>query len=395
MQPRTILRIGTLALGDVVILYASLFLMLLLRYGGSFYAQFIDSHFMPFTIIFAFWLLIFYISGLYDIRHLHNTLEFVKNLNLTIAVSAALTVLFFYLVPFFGITPKTNLFIFLIIFAILEIWWRKKFNTATTSADPPNKVLLIDGGAAASIDAILSREPYWIAQLGYTIVARTSGEEVAQNPEKLRGLVEAGGINLVVVHRKLKSNPPLARALYELMSKGVEVRDLPNFYELIARKVPLADLEETWFLENVTGRENFYDPLKRVGEFLAAFVLGVVLLPLELVIAVLVKLTSKGPIIYKQTRVGRGGQEFTLYKFRTMKVHNSHAWPGENDARITKIGRILRKAHLDELPQLINIIKGDISVVGPRPDFIDFYKKLEKEIPYYSIRTLIRPELTG
>jgi len=388
-------KVFLLLLGDVISLYASLFLMLFLRYGGNFYVQFQIAHFLPFTIIFAIWIVVFFIAGLYDLRQTRNSLEFAKSLNLTILVNAFLAVLFFYLVPFFGITPKTNLFVFLVIFVLFEVWWRRKFNAAIASSSPQNKVLLVGGHGAKPINDIVVNDPQWLAQLGYEVLDMIGEEEASRDPERLRATVKSKSINSIVVPRKLKNNPQLAKVLYGLMSEGVEVCDLPNFYELIARKVPLADLEETWFLENLSADQKFYEPLKRAAEFFAALLLFTALLPLQAIIALLIKLTSAGPVIYKQPRIGQHGRTFILYKFRTMKVHNEHFWPEENDTRITKVGRFLRKAHLDEWPQLINILKGDISVVGPRPDFVDFYKKLEKEIPYYAIRMIIRPGLTG
>lgn len=395
VMSKTTLRITALVLGDIIALYASLFIMLTLRYGGGFYAQFTEWHFSPFTVVFAFWIFIFYISGLYDLRHIRNTLEFVKNLNLTIAVSAAITIMLFYLVPTLGITPKTNLFLFLAAFAIIETLWRRKFNAVTSSAEPPNRVLIVNGKTAEKINGMKSSSPGWIEQLGYKIVKTADEEEISRDPSKLPEMAAADKINIIVIPRYLKNNQKLATVLYGMLKDGIEIRDLPSFYELITRRVPLGDLEEAWFLENLTVRQKFYDPLKRAGEFLAAFIAGLVLLPLELLLTILVKLSSRGPAIYKQNRVGQRGRVFTLYKFRTMKKHDKDYWPDENDARITAAGKILRKTHLDELPQLLNILLGDISIVGPRPDFVDFYEKLEKEIPYYSVRTLVRPGLTG
>lgn len=192
-------------------------------------------------------------------------------------------------------------------------------------------------------------------------------------------------------------------ALFELFAKGIPVMDLPNFYENVMRKVPLDDLEETWFLENIGSVAQLYDPLKRAWEFVAALVIGIILLPIDLIIAILVLLTSRGPIIYQQTRVGQNGRNFTLYKFRSMIAlapdgsaeTSGAAWATKGDARTTPIGKFLRASHLDELPQLWNILRGDISFVGPRPERPEWVSKLEKQIPYYETRLLIKPGVTG
>jgi exopolysaccharide biosynthesis polyprenyl glycosylphosphotransferase len=205
-------------------------------------------------------------------------------------------------------------------------------------------------------------------------------------------------VNLIVISHNLKHEPALVAVLYELFASGIIVTDLVSLYELILRKVPLSGIQETWFLENIAREVSFYDPLKRASEFVGALALGIILLPFEILIALLVAITSRGPIIYKQVRVGEGGKEFTLYKFRSMRVDAEKSgaqWAVKNDTRTTPIGGILRASHLDELPQLWNIIRGDLSFVGPRPERPEFVKKLEERIPYYEARFFIKPGVTG
>lgn len=397
------LKVFSLLAGDILALYATLFAVLVLRYGGNFYDQFIDLHFLPFTIIFATWLVIFYIAGLYDLRRPRNNMDLIKNILLTLFISAVIAVFFFYLIPAFGITPKTNLFLFIIIFAVVEIFWRRAFNKFATYGRAPNRVLIIDGGGADSISAIYRSDKSWLTGLGYEIVAEENGADIASEPAKLRNMVASQKINLIVISRQLKNNPKLARLLYDLLTEGVEIKDLPNFYELVARKVPLSDLEESWFLENLSVRQRFYDPLKRAWEFLAALAISIVLLPLELAIAIIIKLTSRGPVFIRQKRVGKLGKQFTLYKFRSMVALAPDGqaetagpqWSAPADSRVTVFGKFLRHTHLDELPQLFNIIKGGLSFVGPRPERPEFVKVLQEKIPYYEIRHLIKPGVTG
>jgi len=138
--------------------------------------------------------------------------------------------------------------------------------------------------------------------------------------------------------------------------------------------------------------------LKRFVDIILAFSIIIITSPLWLIFAVLIKLEDKGPVFYRQKRVGKDRNEFWLTKFRSMKIdaENGKAkWAEKDDPRITKIGRFLRKIHLDELPQMLNILKGDISLVGPRPERPEFVKKLEKEIPHYHLRHIIRPGFTG
>ncbi len=386
-----------LFVGDVIALYAALFLTLLLRYGAGWYVAFTDVHFGPFTVIFIPWITVFYIAGLYDLRRLRNNLDFLKTLALVLVANAVIATAIFYAIPAFGIAPKTNLLIFIVIFAVMEIYWRRVWNRLTESGEAPNRAIIIGNGVtAAEIIAAVRENP----QLGYAVAAHFP-ESFAR--EAVEALVREGRANLVVVSRELKHKDSLALTLYRLFGKGVPVMNLDQFYETIMRKIPLADVEETWFLENVENSARFYDPMKRAVEFVAALAIGVILLPVEIIIALLVAFTSRGPMIYRQARVGRNSRTFMLYKFRTMRALAADgsaeiggaAWAEANDRRVTAVGRILRRTHLDELPQLWNIIRGDISFVGPRPERPEFVAKLKEQIPFYEIRLLVKPGVTG
>lgn len=389
------LKILLLFVGDIAALYVGLFLALVIRYGTGFYAEFINVHAIPFTIIFIPWLLVFYIAGLYDLRRLRNNLDFLKTLSLSLVVNALFTVLVFYLVPAFGIAPKTNLLIFILVFAIVEILWRRLFNRIVTSGEAPNSVLLVGSSPIAEeMKVALRINP----QLGYSMKAEMDEEAAYASPESVATIARREKVNLVVIPEHLKHESRLVRVLYELFGEGIFVNDLAHFYELIMRKVPLADLEEAWFLENIAQGGKFYDPLKRASELLFALILGIILLPIELLIAILVVTTSRGPAIYRQVRVGEKNKTFTLYKFRTMRMdaeRHGPQWANTHDTRATFIGQLLRKSHLDELPQLWNIIRGELSFVGPRPERPEFVQDLQKKIPYYEVRLLIKPGVTG
>lgn len=389
------LKIFLFFVGDAIVLYLSLFLTLLIRYGMGFYEQFLDTHVGPFSIVFILWLVLFYIAGLYDLRRLRNNLTFIKTLFLALAINAVIAALLFYLTPAFGIAPKTNLLIFIIIFAILEIFWRRAANRWMSFGEAPNKVLMVGNGPVAAELKTAIREN---RQLGYEIKTELTEEQAYATPESLKKFAEENGVNLIVVPHQLKRDARLVTVLYKLFGSGILVTDLVAFYELVIRKIPIAGVEEAWFLENIAAEVRFYDQLKRAWEFLAALIIGITLIPVEILIAIIIKLTSKGPVIYSQTRVGEKGREFTFYKFRSMPIgaeKEGAVWAGERDPRATPFGQLLRVSHFDELPQLWNIIRGDLSFVGPRPERPEFVKKLESQIPYYEVRLLIKPGITG
>ena len=141
-----------------------------------------------------------------------------------------------------------------------------------------------------------------------------------------------------------------------------------------------------------------YEFFKRPIEFLLAAILLIVLFPIGLIISAIIAATSLGPVIYTQKRSGRGESDFPIYKFRTMEVDAEKSgpqWSSANDKRVTGFGKILRKIHLDELPQLINILRGELSFVGPRPERPEFVSQLKKDVPYFELRLLVRPGITG
>ncbi len=179
---------------------------------------------------------------------------------------------------------------------------------------------------------------------------------------------------------------------------GTAVRGLTSVYEEHTGKLPLAHLAEGWEIPQLVRRNRSYGPFKRLLD-LAITILA---MPLSILVgipaAIAVKMSSSGPMIYKQPRVGRGGGSFTLYKLRTM-INDSEAegprFASLDDPRITPVGRFLRKLRLDELPQLWNVLRGDLSLVGPRPEQEKFVEQFAREIPFYADRHLVRPGITG
>ena len=391
-------KIGLLVVGDIATLYLALNLTLLIRYGALWQDELSRRHAFPFTVIFTAWLVVFYIAGLYDLRRLRNNLDFFKTAVLTLFVNVLLAIIFFYLIPIFGITPKTNLFIFIGIFIIIGFIWRRFFNYFTADADSLSKVILIgENDAVAELVQFLSENP----QIGYAVVMRFDEDSLPDSLETIRGwreLIRKNEIDLIVIPPQFKKESRFAKIFYHLLASGIEVRDIPGFYEMIFRKINLSQISEEWFLEHIAEHHRFYDDLKWGGEIFGALLLEIILPPLEIVIATVIALSSPGPVIYKQVRVGRHGKEFTLYKFRTMHVDaekNGAQWAQAKDARSTTIGNMLRYTHLDELPQLWNIIRGDISFIGPRPERPEFVHVLREKIPYYDVRHLVKPGLTG
>jgi len=397
-----------LFIGDIILLYASLALTLVIRHGYL-DQKLWQEHLAPFSLVFAVWIVVFFINRLYEIRMIKKDFQFYGQLIQNLAINGLLAVLIFYTVAarFSDIRPQTILIILLLIFAVLFLLWRKIFYKIISGKALQNNLAIV-GISPESL--LLAEEIITKPELSYKLQLIVN-PDYSEVPEKFqivpitKDLTELKNnlikykINTVVAVNNPKYSPEVARYLFESIDLKVQYFNLTNFYEKITGKVPITALERNWFLENLSQKNNqFFVIIKRVIDIIFAIIFGVISLILLPVIALLIKLESKGPLIYKQQRVGLGNKIFTVYKFRSM-VNNAEKdgaqWAQKNDARITKIGKFMRKTRLDEIPQFWNIIIGNMSFVGPRPERPEFVDQLKKEVPYYNERHLVKPGLSG
>lgn len=219
--------------------------------------------------------------------------------------------------------------------------------------------------------------------------------------ESLLSVVEKCGIDQIVVAVRDRRNGRLPlQELLECRMKGVEVTDLPTFFEREHRQVLVEALNPSWIVLGDGFRQGWLrNAVKRMFDLTASVVLLVLTLPVLLVAAVCIYLESGGPVLYRQQRVGQGGRVFTIYKLRSMKNDaerdGTPRWAATDDDRTTRVGRIIRKLRIDELPQIINVIKGEMAFVGPRPERPFFVEQLVQQIPYYALRHNSKPGITG
>jgi len=372
-----------LILGDIIVLYGALILTLILRYGPSHLNEFLSSHLKPFSLIFLVWLFVFYLADLYKDRNLRSDLDAIQTFILSIVISVVSSIILFYLFPsLFELTPKTNLVIFAFIFGTLDIGWRFLIVKIYITSGLRNKLVFVgDSPAIYELMNYLKNNP----QIGYD----------GRVEKNIREAINSGEIDTLVIQSHVKEQAEFAKVFYQLLTSKIAVIDLITFYEIIFQKLPLDELEESWLIEKITTRKIFYDFIKRAIGIFLSIVLGAFFLLFFIVIAILTKLSSRqGPVIFKQERVGINNKIFVLYKFGIMREDKGPLATAKNDERLTTLGKILNRTHLNEIPQLYNIFKGDISFIGPRAERKEL-AEIYSRLPHYQIRHIIKPGLTG
>lgn len=399
----------TLLAGDLVLLYTALYLTLILRYQGSLTWEIWNQHFLPFTLLFFFWVAVFYINDLYEVAASKNDVEFYNKLLKNLFINFATAAVYFYLLTdkLFDIKPKAVFFVFMIIYVALFTLWRFWYNSLVQHPGFLKNVLVVGmkDEARELIEEIIKKPQlgYRISAVihdGYQENAKFPGVKAFNSSVNIKKILREEQISLVVTALDPRTEPELLKHLYESLSLKIQFMDLPLFYEKLTGKIPITTIGHIWFLENLAENENYlYEYGKRILDLTLS---GITLLTSILfwpLIAMLVKLDSPGAIFFRQKRIGQHGKEFQVIKFRSMIVGAEEEglakWAQKNDPRITRIGKFLRKSRLDELPQLLNIIKGEMSIAGPRPERPEFVEKLEQEIPFYNQRHLVKPGLTG
>ncbi len=370
-------------LGDLFFLVFALWLTLVIRHLSLPSLELFKEHLLPFSILFVVWVFVFYAAGLYDKR----VMILRKRLPGTIfnvqVVNVAIAVLFFYLFPGLELTPKTILFIYLIVSFILILFWRTGIDTLLRKRRK-QRVLLI--GEGPDIDELA-------IEINENLMYNMEVERIKPSDMGSDFLKDYSMLIIDLRDEEIRKRIP---EMYKLMISGTPVVDAEKIYEDIFGKVPLSSLEQQWFLKDLSFYSHLvYDFIKRVVDVVLSFTVGLLSLTLYPFIWLAIKIDDGGPVFIIQDRLGQGGKTIKIFKFRSMNCNDKGVWVKDMDKRITRVGRLLRKTRIDELPQLYNVLRGDISLIGPRPDISGLKCKLEKEIPYYNIRTVVRPGLSG
>ena len=369
-------------IGDIILFYVAIWLTLVVRNAElpawSLFSQF----FVSFAFIFALWVFVFYIADLYG-KH---TSIFRRKLSRVIfnaqLVNSFVAVVFFYFIPYFGVTPKTLLFVDLFISFLLIFIWRSLIVPKLYLNVSEKIYFACSGQEVDEIKEEIKNNPYYNIKIASEIDFKN---------------IKNSGITSIVVDLYDKDIDLALKNFYSLIFSGIRFIPVTSLYEELFDREPVTSLKEQWFLEKISNRPKpIYDALKRLMDMGIASFLGLFSLIFYPFVYVAIKLEDGGPIFISQERIGKDNKIVRTYKFRSMSNNVTDLNSESNKTnRITRVGNFLRKTRIDEVPQLWAVVKGDMSLIGPRPELPSGVGYYQEEIPYYNIRHIIKPGLSG
>lgn len=396
-------------LAEAALVYGAIVGAVYLRFGieDSYYELMMRQGCLKVGLATVFCLASFYLFDLYDFIVMHDRRELVLRLVQALGLAWVALALIFYAFPQFMVGRGVSL-IALPLALGLMVSWRISIHWLLGHPDFGEKILIVGSGTLA---IELAREMLNRPDAGYRIVGFVGSDpellgKSLINPRmigltsELEEVVKREGIDRIVVAMGERRGQLPTNELLQLSLAGtVNIEEGASFYERVSGRVSLNMIRPSWLIFSSRGRQARISGIARnIVHRIVAMVGGLLSLPLAIVTAVLIKLDSRGPVLYKQERLGKNGSTFMVMKFRSMRVDaekSGPVWASEDDDRTTRVGRIIRKLRIDEIPQFWNIFRGEMDFVGPRPERPHFVSQLADEIPYYEQRHLIAPGLTG
>ena len=372
---------------DIGLFYLSLFIALVIRYQQN-VIHYFKGHLSPFTPILVIFLVVFYGVDLYDRKNFRNNGAFFELAYRAFVTAFLISIAFFYFAQPLGlpIAPKTNLIVFTTVFFVLFSLARFLLNRSIKVAQKTLLIYKDENKYITALYTFLHDNP----QVGYELKISKIKDESEVQKDWFQDA------EIIVIQNQVNSR----KMPFNFFEQNFEFYSFEKFYQKVFLRYPILLLEDERVYENLLQKPHvLYDELKRVLDFIIGLFVSFIIIPLLFFFVALgTKLSSPGPIFYRQKRIGYKGKVFTLTKFRTMKNESGPHdifWTEEDDPRITRFGRFLRKAHLDELPQAFSLLSGNISLVGPRAERIEIVETMRKELPYYDLRHIVKPGISG
>jgi sugar transferase (PEP-CTERM system associated) len=402
-------RTVLLLLVEAMLLFSGLIIAVYVRLGaaGAEDALIIHYGFYKATLATIFCLTAFYLFDLYDFVVMHDRAELVLRLLQALGLAWVALALLFYVVPQVMIGRGVSL-VSMPLALLMMVGWRVAIHWVLGHPEWGERILIVGSGEFA---IEIAREALGRPDAGFRVVGFVDNDpelvgKSLINPKvigltsQLGELVKRENIDRIVVAiGDRRGQFPTQQLLRLSLSGDVSIEESASFYERLTGRVLLDMIRPSWLIFSSRGRRARFNELACITiHRLVALVGAILSLPIAVLTAILIKIDSRGPILYKQERVGKNGRPFTLMKFRSMRTDaekNGPAWASSGDDRTTRVGRVIRKVRVDEMPQFWNILRGDMNFVGPRPERPHFVSQLAQEIPYYEQRHLIAPGLTG
>ncbi len=390
-----------LFISDIILFVASLYLALFVRNFDRTDSLALSDHIFVFFPIFVILIALYYSFDFYDFELFQTKLKkFSRLVNIHVFLLFISFTYFYIFSSFTSLTPKTILFLFVVVNVLLSTIWRVMLVPSFLKPLKKVKTLLIADSEEYNElkETVNSHNFYPFYFVSHLNVKEYELEEDDTAVEKLRNILEENKIRQVVIDIRDERTNNLLPFLYNLASqRKIDVFDAAGVYEDIMKKMPMRGVGHFWFFESVKLNIRAYEFAKRIIDIILSLPIFVVWIILHSFVALAIKLDSKGVIFVIQERYGQGGKIIKLYKYRTMTFSDEGMWLKEknNPNKVTRVGYWLRKSRIDELPQVLSVLKGDISFIGPRPDMLAFGGRLSAAIPFYMMRYTVRPGLSG
>jgi sugar transferase (PEP-CTERM system associated) len=383
---------------------------------GAYYIRMHDFPFAPSApkyfllkslLIAGIFQLFLHLNDIYGFHQLHPSKEYTVRICQALAMATLALCVINFASPE-AMLGRAVFGISLLLSAIFLFIWHTVLRMYLGTRAPHTNLLVLGTGALAReiVREILHHPELGIRVIGFVddspelVGVSIVNPKVVGVYDDLPDLVSRHRIDRIVVGLKDRRGKLPIRELLDFKTRGIAVEEATTFYERVAGKIPIENLKPSWMVFNSGfGVSKRVLAEKRILALILSSIAIILLSPIILLLMILIKLDSNGPIFYKQERVGQNGKVFTLIKFRSMfenaESETGPVWASEGDSRVTRIGRIMRTTRLDEIPQLWNVLRGDMSLVGPRPERPHFVQQLAEEIPFYPLRHVVKPGVTG
>ncbi|MGD9092547.1 MAG: sugar transferase [Anaerolineales bacterium] len=403
-----------LVIGDLIVAMMALVIALYIWGSRLVFIEF-DLIFLRERVPFWFYLMPFIwlilLVELYDVQRAGNWRQTVRGI-----ASAALIGFILYLVVYFYYTdpgnrlPRVSVAVFLVSVSLLTLAWRRLYIRLYTTPALLRRVLVVGGGKAGQTILQVINDlwppPFFVVGIidddPQKAASKIEGVEVVGTSDTLLKIIEEQNISDILVAISGEMHGHMFQVLLDAQERGIGIVRMPTAYEELLGRVPIRHLETDWILRSFVDEarvSGFFELMKRILDIIGGFIGVVIFLLLLPFIAIAILLDDGRPIFYVQIRSGKGAQPYRIIKLRTMhrdaEYDGQPRWATEDDTRATRVGRLLRKTHLDELPQFLNVLRGEMSLVGPRAERPALVELFENHVPFYRARLLVKPGITG